>query len=835
MSITVAEDILNVNSSLNTNVINELTTGIGITFNNSVIHNSYSDMKNITTPATPASGVGRLYAKTGGGLFWLTPVGVSEIDLTKGYRSYLYDAVVDSSGIADYTLPSAAFAAGNKMVFIRTGTYNETASVNIPDGGGLIGESKNVIINFTSGLGIVADGNAGTSITTGTIAVSNGTNTVTGTGTSFTSLNPVGTNTYITIDQISYLVSSVASNISLTLSNNYKGRSNSGLSFKAQKMLSGINIQNLTVLGGLGIYLRATRLSLVEKISSTILQCLSSDNTKISNVDIQNSTGVAFTITDSNSCVLDKCVAANSTGVGINLTGSCSNILMTNCNSTDGNNNGLNITGTSSLCNATACVFDNNGGFGINVDNTTNLCTIEGCAVRNNGNSGIQFNGTNGTIDNCVVDTNASTGVLLGNNCIVTNSQISNNSTGVDTQSSTLCIVQGNEISGNTGNGVSVGGNSAFINSNFIRTNGVGIVVTSSTNHTISSNFINNNTGNGITIQTSSSNNQIGDNTINSNSVGISIGSGCNNNNITGNTISSNTGNGISVSGNTCIVNSNRCVSNGGYGVSIASGATDNTVLANNLQGNTTGTFSDAGTITSLEGILINQIDSRSATTLAIGANNATQIQLAKTGVTTVSRGNHQVSQILTVDTANNLTAGNGILAENVRLRAGYMEIPDVSAPANPSNGFGRLYKKTGDAGCYWKPDASGAEVNLALIGSYCSNVNSSTTISTTSTSYILAIGMTITPASGTYMVIWSASLSSTSDTGQVYIQIYAGGVAQSAEMLYITSKNGTNAGLCCTAKITVNGSQAIEGRWKSTVGTGRMTERILTITQVLP
>lgn len=44
---------------------------------------------------------------------------------------------------------------------------------------------------------------------------------------------------------------------------------------------------------------------------------------------------------------------------------------------------------------------------------------------------------------------------------------------------------------------------------------------------------------------------------------------------------------------------------------------------------------------------------------------------------------------------------------------AGYLEFEDTSAPSNPSDGEGRLYKKTGDDGIFWKPDSAGAEIDL--------------------------------------------------------------------------------------------------------------------------
>jgi len=43
----------------------------------------------------------------------------------------------------------------------------------------------------------------------------------------------------------------------------------------------------------------------------------------------------------------------------------------------------------------------------------------------------------------------------------------------------------------------------------------------------------------------------------------------------------------------------------------------------------------------------------------------------------------------------------------------GFLELADTSAPSNPGAGSGRLYKKTGNDGLFWLPDAAGAEVDL--------------------------------------------------------------------------------------------------------------------------
>src|SRR5579871_2201014 len=104
----------------------------------------------------------------------------------------LYDAIVSADGKSDYLLPSAAFAAGAKSVFLRSGVYGETANVVIPNGGTLDGESlNNAIIDFTGTSFSVQCDSAPTSIqSAGTIAVTGASTAVIGTGTTFTSLSP---------------------------------------------------------------------------------------------------------------------------------------------------------------------------------------------------------------------------------------------------------------------------------------------------------------------------------------------------------------------------------------------------------------------------------------------------------------------------------------------------------------------------------------------------------------------------------------------------------------------------------------------------------------------
>jgi hypothetical protein len=62
-------------------------------------------------------------------------------------------------------------------------------------------------------------------------------------------------------------------------------------------------------------------------------------------------------------------------------------------------------------------------------------------------------------------------------------------------------------------------------------------------------------------------------------------------------------------------------------------------------------------------------------------------------------------SSAILVDDSNNMTGLQ------------YLQFNDIASPSNPSNAQGRLYKKTGDDGLWWKPDSAGVEVDLTATG----------------------------------------------------------------------------------------------------------------------
>jgi len=109
------------------------------------------------------------------------------------------------------------------------------------------------------------------------------------------------------------------------------------------------------------------------------------------------------------------------------------------------------------------------------------------------------------------------------------------------------------------------------------------------------------------------------------------------------------------------------------------------------------------------------------------------------------------------------------------------------------------------------------------IAGSEAAQVTATGTITTTSTTPVLATGMTITPSAGTYLVYFiSGSYHTTIGAGAyVELSIYVGGAQEPASIVQCSDDPPYITPFCCVDIAVVNGSQAIEGRWCRTAGAG--------------
>ncbi len=138
-------------------------------------------------------------------------------------------------------------------------------------------------------------------------------------------------------------------------------------------------------------------------------------------------------------------------------------------------------------------------------------------------------------------------------------------------------------------------------------------------------------------------------------------------------------------------------------------------------------------------------------------------------------------------------------------------------------------------------PTVNGAEVLTTATGSSpVGDIAEATNeISTTSSSYVLAASMTLTPASGTYLVWFSGVCQHSVHIERLSTAIYSGGSLVSAsEREWSGYQSQTPppgySPFATYAKVTVNGSEAIEGRFKEMdAGTARLRQRQLMILKV--
>lgn len=109
----------------------------------------------------------------------------------------------------------------------------------------------------------------------------------------------------------------------------------------------------------------------------------------------------------------------------------------------------------------------------------------------------------------------------------------------------------------------------------------------------------------------------------------------------------------------------------------------------------------------------------------------------------------------------------------------------------------------------------------------------------TTSTTDVLINAMTLTPAAGSYIAWFSTTVDHSAQNVAVVISLYVGGVLDAESVRGpIPRTNALGAitmspTVATNALVTVNGSQAIEARWKTASGTATAHQRTLNILRV--
>ena len=484
--------------------------------------------------------------------------------------AYYFDATVDCKGTGDYVKIADAFAAGKTSVYVRDGTYIETANIVLPDGGQLIGESQsNVKIVLVAGNSIVVDGSKGVKINTGTIAIANHSQTVIGTGTTFTSILPAS---FILLGTNFYTIASVESDTSLTLADTYSGGALAGVTCLAQQMFTGVKISNVVIVNPpgspystTGLYLRGLRHCSFKGIAALYctpnIQVLDTGDCSLYEFICGFSNGVGLAIDNVHSVLWDTLDVYNSTSHGIQLTTRCSSNVFHSCSSSNNGGNGLSISADSYDVNISNGVIKHNNDRGLFADAGSSKIIVSCCTFIDNISHGVHLLCSNSVASNNIIDNNKANGVVGGGtNCIVTGNQITNNTgDGLAYIAGESCVISTNRIDSNGGHGINVVDNHAIISGNIVCNNGACGILSGSTNGNIAMNNVHDNASHGLELTAASSLCIVGQNQINLNTgTGLLIDAGSSNSILTNNIVLSNIAANLTDNGSGNVLNGNK-------------------------------------------------------------------------------------------------------------------------------------------------------------------------------------------------------------------------------------------------------------------------------------
>lgn len=176
---------------------------------------------------------------------------------------------------------------------------------------------------------------------------------------------------------------------------------------------------------------------------------------------------------------------------------------------------------------------------------------------------------------------------------------------------------------------------------------------------------------------------------------------------------------------------------------------------------------------------------------------------------------------------------GTGIAPGRVKLDDGTNEL-ELTAPTTLSSNISfNLPDDTGTSGQALITDGNNpASLTWSNSSIPFSSQTANTTVSTTSSTYVLIPSMTITPVAGTYKITFSSSgnLTGTNDIGNYAIHI-GGTIIQNTERFLTTGFvfGGPTATALHTQTIqTVTGSDVIDVRYQVSAGSFNVYERSL-------
>lgn len=152
------------------------------------------------------------------------------------------------------------------------------------------------------------------------------------------------------------------------------------------------------------------------------------------------------------------------------------------------------------------------------------------------------------------------------------------------------------------------------------------------------------------------------------------------------------------------------------------------------------------------------------------------------------------------------------------------VDLPVGSIAVDTNNGH--LYTKTGALNINWEYLGPRTKTSIIRTGD----------LTTTSTTNVLLDDLSITPLKGEYNVSFYTVLENNNNNKQVYVSVYKNGVLQTGSEIYVGKRNQRVIAPATITNfpVTVNGSEAIEIRWRVSGGTGNSySTRFFTIEKI--
>lgn len=396
------------------------------------------------------------------------------LQFSSNFSPDIYDAIVDAEGRGDFLLPSAAFAASTpsvpiKRVWIRAGTYVETANIDMSEGNTTLDGDGNVDIDLSDGYKVDIAA-TGAQINTGTISITSGEAGVVGVGTSFLTLGSdlLTTTTFIRINALWHRVLSVQDDTNLTLAKDYEGISVSGETFLAQEMVDGVTISGVNLIGAPAIALEFAR---VHQFSLDRIVISGSGETggnddwgwivndsgegQVSKFIIKDGYRGGSNLIQTTSVRLSMCSFNNNTFDGFELNQS-EDIVCNNCSFSQNGVRGIDVQNTF-RSRFTNCIITDNDGLGIaTAANSTNT-VIDSCEISSNAGEGMSVDGYFVEVTSCIVNDNGTVGAsIVGGNVTVSGGTFNNNGTDGLQVSGLGAQIVGTECSDNGSDGIAL-------------------------------------------------------------------------------------------------------------------------------------------------------------------------------------------------------------------------------------------------------------------------------------------------------------------------------------------------------------------------------------------